>query len=147
MADEPNTTTYEKQEWVAKQTVITAARMNHIEDGIEAANTRAMTPGPQGPAGPKGDPGATGATGPAGPKGDKGETGAAGAVGPAGPKGDKGETGATGPAGPQGVKGDPGMTPQPAIADVAAGADAAALVTAHNALLAVLRKAGVIAAK
>lgn len=64
-----------------------------------------------------------------------------GADGAAGPKGDVGVTG------PQGPKGDPGMTPQPAIADVAANADAAALATAHNALLAALRNAGVIAAK
>lgn len=67
-----------------------------------------------------------------GPKGDKGD---AGVAGPQGPKGDKGD------------KGDSGLTPQAAIADVAAGADAAALVTAHNAVLAALRKAGVIAAK
>ena len=27
---------YEKQEWVAEETIISAARMSHIEDGIEA---------------------------------------------------------------------------------------------------------------
>lgn len=70
-----------------------------------------------------------------------------GADGAAGPKGDKGDVGVTGPQGPKGDKGDPGMTPQPAINDVAANADVAALATAHNALLAALRKAGVIAAK
>lgn len=31
---------YEKQEWVAEETVISAARMSHIEDGIEAVAAR-----------------------------------------------------------------------------------------------------------
>lgn len=62
--------------------LITAERMNHIEQGI--ANEQV---GPQGPAGPKGD---------------------AGAQGPQGPKGDKGDTGPQGPAGPQGEQGPPG---------------------------------------
>ena len=30
--------TYTKQEWIDQQTVITAARMDHIESGIEAAH-------------------------------------------------------------------------------------------------------------
>ena len=32
---------YGKQEWTAEETVISAARMSHIEDGIEAAHGRA----------------------------------------------------------------------------------------------------------
>lgn len=31
---------YEKQEWTAQETVISAARMSHIEDGIEAVAAR-----------------------------------------------------------------------------------------------------------
>lgn len=31
---------YEKQEWVAEETIISAARMSHIEDGIEAVAAR-----------------------------------------------------------------------------------------------------------
>lgn len=72
---------YTKQDW-ADGDVITAEKLNHIEEGI--ANEQA---GPQGPAGPKGDKGDPGA---AGAKGDKGDAGAAGA------KGDKGDTGAAG---------------------------------------------------
>lgn len=30
--------TYQKQAWVARETVVSAARMNHIEEGIEAAH-------------------------------------------------------------------------------------------------------------
>ena len=30
--------TYQKQEWVARETVVSAARMNHIEEGIEEAH-------------------------------------------------------------------------------------------------------------
>ena len=33
--------TYTKQEWIDQQTVISAARMDHIEDGIEAAHSLA----------------------------------------------------------------------------------------------------------
>lgn len=52
---------YEKQIWVNDETVISAERMNHIEEGIEAA-----TNGTVGPAGPKGEKGDTGPQGPAG---------------------------------------------------------------------------------
>ena len=65
---------YEPKKWETGNT-ITAAAMNHIEDGI--ANIE-LTPGPQGE------------TGPQGPEGPKGDTGA---------QGPQGETGATGPAG------------------------------------------------
>ncbi len=68
---------YEKQNFVSGQ-ILTAAHLNHMEEGIAAAT------------GVKGD------------KGDKGDTG------PAGPKGDKGDTGAQGPKGEKGDKGDPG---------------------------------------
>ena len=66
--------------------VITAARMNKLEQGVQNEQI-----GPQGPAG------ATGATGAKGPKGDKGDPGEKGE------KGDKGDKGDTGPSGENGV--------------------------------------------
>ena len=54
---------YTKQTWVDGETIINAARLGHMEDGIEAANTRAMTPGPKGDPGEKGNPGAAGKDG------------------------------------------------------------------------------------
>ena len=30
--------TYTKQAWIARETVVSAARMNHIEEGIEEAH-------------------------------------------------------------------------------------------------------------
>ena len=87
---------YEKHTWTDGE-VITAERMNALEDGVENEQV-----GPQGPTGDKGDPGETG---PQGPKGDTGETGLqgpkgdTGETGPQGPKGDTGETGPQGPAG------------------------------------------------
>lgn len=60
---------YTKQTWVDGETIINAERLGHMEDGIEAANTRAMTPGP------KGDPGGTGAAGKDGAPGAKGADG------------------------------------------------------------------------
>ena len=82
---------YEKQTWKNDDpsTPLSAARLNHIEDGI--ANVE-LTPGPEGPQGPEGPEGPAGAKG---AKGDKGETG------PAGP------SGADGPAGPAGTDGFP----------------------------------------
>ena len=66
---------YEKQNFVDGQT-LTAAQLNHMENGI------ANAAGTQGEKGEKGDPG------PAGPKGDKGDTGAQGPKGEPGEKGD-----------------------------------------------------------
>lgn len=68
---------YEKQTWKNDDpsTPLSAARLNHIEDGI--ANVE-LTPGPEGPQGPAGPAGADGAKG---AKGDKGDTGPAGADG------------------------------------------------------------------
>ena len=68
---------YEKQTWNNDDpsTPLSAARLNHIEDGI--ANVE-LTPGPEGPQGPAGPAGADGAKG---AKGDKGDTGPAGADG------------------------------------------------------------------
>ena len=64
---------YEPKNWETGN-IITAADMNHIEDGI--ANIE-LTPGPQGPQGEKGDTGAQG------PRGEQGETGATGPAGTA----------------------------------------------------------------
>lgn len=66
---------YTKTTW-ADGDIITAEKLNHIEDGI--ANEQE---GPQGPAGPKGDKGDPGTAGAKGDKGDKGDAGAAGAAG------------------------------------------------------------------
>lgn len=68
---------YVKQSWKDGKgggTPITAARLNHIEDGVAEKAA-------QGPKGDKGDTGATGPKGDAGPKGDKGDAGAKGADG------------------------------------------------------------------
>ena len=80
---------YEKQTWNNDDpsTPLSAARLNHIEDGI--ANVE-LTPGPEGPQGPAGPAGADGA------KGAKGDAGPAGADGAKGAKGDKGDTGPAG---------------------------------------------------
>lgn len=56
---------YTKHNWQNGET-ITDDLLNNMESGIEEANTRAMTPGPQGETGPQGSEGA---------KGDKGEPG------------------------------------------------------------------------
>lgn len=83
---------YEKQTWNNDDpsTPLSAARLNHIEDGI--ANVE-LTPGPEGPQGPEGPAGPAGADG---AKGAKGDTGPAGAAGAKGAKGDKGDTGPAG---------------------------------------------------
>lgn len=104
---------YSKHDWTEGE-LITKDLMNNMEKGIEDANNRAMTPGPQGENGQsayelwksqegnsdkteddflnslKGEKGEKGDAGQQGPKGDKGEQGVAGA------KGDKGEKGDTG---------------------------------------------------
>lgn len=132
---------YSKHDWTEGE-LITKDLMNNMEKGIEDANNRAMTPGPQGEngqsayelwksqegnsdkteddflnslKGEKGEKGEKGDAGQQGPKGDKGEQGVAGA------KGDPGEKGETGAQGPQGEKGDTGAQ-GPAGADGAAGA-------------------------
>lgn len=129
---------YTKHDWQDGE-LITKSLMNNMEKGIEDANNRAMTPGPQGENGQsayelwksqegnsdkteddflnslKGEKGEKGDAGQQGPKGDKGEQGVAGA------KGDKGEKGDTGAQGPQGEKGDTGEQ-GPAGKDGAAGA-------------------------
>ncbi len=120
---------YEKQTWVNNETVITAEMMNHIEEGIVAAEQGTM-----GPAGPQGE------QGPVGPKGDTGERG------PQGEKGEKGDAGAQGPAGKDAV-----LTPATteaigAVKMAAAVPDAAAAPTKEefNALLVSLRAAGIV---
>lgn len=141
---------YTKHDWQDGE-LITKSLMNNMEKGIEDANNRAMTPGPQGENGQsayelwksqegnsdkteddflnslKGEKGEKGDAGQQGPKGDKGEQGVAGAkgdkgdTGEQGPKGDPGEKGETGAQGPQGEKGDTGAQ-GPAGVDGAAGA-------------------------
>ncbi len=112
---------YSKHDWTEGE-LITKDLMNNMEKGIEDANNRAMTPGPQGENGQsayelwksqegnsdkteddflnslKGEKGDKGEQGVAGAKGDKGEQGVAGA------KGDKGEQGVAGAKGDTGAK-------------------------------------------
>lgn len=119
---------YSKHDWTEGE-LITKSLMNNMEKGIEDANNRAMTPGPQGENGQsayelwksqegnsdkteddflnslKGEKGEKGDAGQQGPKGDKGEQGVAGAKGD---KGEKGDTGAQGPAGADGAAGAKG---------------------------------------
>lgn len=88
------TMAYTKQTWTNDdpETPLSAARLNHIEDGI--ANVE-LTPGPEGPQGPEGPEGPQGPEGPAGAKGtkgDKGDTGPAGADGADGADGFPSET-------------------------------------------------------
>ena len=95
---------YSKHDWTEGE-LITKDLMNNMEKGIEDANNRAMTPGPQGENGQsayelwksqegnsdkteddflnslKGEKGEKGDAGQQGPKGDKGEQGVAGAKG------------------------------------------------------------------
>jgi hypothetical protein len=116
---------YTKHDWQDGE-LITKSLMNNMEKGIEDANNRAMTPGPQGENGQsayelwksksgneekseeeflaslKGEKGDTGAQGATGAKGDTGEQG------PQGAKGEKGDTGEQGPQGAKGEKGDTG---------------------------------------
>lgn len=116
---------YTKHDWQDGE-LITKSLMNNMEKGIEDANNRAMTPGPQGENGQsayelwksqegnsdkteddflnslKGEKGEKGDAGQQGPKGDKGEQGVAG------PKGDTGEHGPAGNDGAAGAKGDTG---------------------------------------
>lgn len=92
---------YSKHDWTEGE-LITKDLMNNMEKGIEDANNRAMTPGPQGENGQsayelwKSQEGNSDKTEDdflnslKGEKGDKGEQGVAGA------KGDKGEKGDTG---------------------------------------------------
>lgn len=74
---------YEPKKWETGNT-ITAADMNHIEDGIKNIE---LTPGPQGETGPQG---------PQGPEGPKGDTGAQGPQGPTGATGSPGAAGKDG---------------------------------------------------
>lgn len=116
---------YTKHDWQDGE-LITKSLMNNMEKGIEDANNRAMTPGPQGENGQsayelwksqegnsdkteddffnslKGEKGEKGDAGQQGPKGDKGEQGVAGE------KGDTGEQGPAGNDGAAGAKGDTG---------------------------------------
>ena len=110
---------YEKQDFT-DNTVLTAAQLNHMEEGIAAAEELAgkagtaltigtvttgdkaaasiengklnltLPRGAQGATGPQGEKGEKGEEGPAGAQGVQGETGPAGAVGATGPKGDAG---------------------------------------------------------
>lgn len=58
-----------------QEPALSAATLNHLDEGIAEAHTRAMTPGPQGERGPAGSDGA---------KGDKGDQGNPGVDRPAG---------------------------------------------------------------
>lgn len=114
---------YEKQDFT-DNTVLTAAQLNHMEEGIAAAEELAgkagtaltigtVTTGDKAAASiadgklnltlPRGEKGATG------PQGEKGEAGPAGAQGVQGEKGETGPAGAVGATGPKGETG-PGFT-------------------------------------
>lgn len=126
---------YQKHTWQNDE-VISAERLNAIENGISEIE---LTPGPQGATGPKGDTGAQG------PKGDRGETGPQGPKGEVGPAGPKGEQGLQGPAGPQGEKGADAVINKLNKVDALAGeADAATIVTAFNNLIADLKEKGLM---
>lgn len=96
---------YTKHDWQDGE-LITKSLMNNMEKGIEDANNRAMTPGPQGENGQsayelwKSQEGNSDKTEDdflnslKGEKGDTGAQGPAGADGAAGAKGNKGDTGA-----------------------------------------------------
>ena len=70
---------YEKQEWVngSKDTPLSAARLNHMEEGIAAKAAR----GPKGEKGDQGEPGPPGADGADGADGAKGDPGTPGVDG------------------------------------------------------------------
>ena len=126
---------YQKHTWQNDE-VISAERLNAIENGISEIE---LTPGPQGATGPKGDTGAQG------PKGDRGETGPQGPKGGVGPAGPQGEQGLQGPAGPQGEKGADAVINKLNKVDALAGeADAATIVTAFNNLIADLKAKGLM---
>lgn len=116
---------YNKHDWTDGE-LITKDLMNNMEKGIEDANNRTMTPGPQGENGQsayelwKAQEGnenkseedflnsLKGAKGDTGAKGEKGDKGDAGEQGPQGEKGDQGEEGPAGKDGTAGAKGDTG---------------------------------------
>lgn len=129
--------TYQVQNFRDGQ-VLTAAQLNHMEEGIRNLADQESTglsigtvtggtvagasikngklnlvlpkgeTGAAGPQGPKGDKGDAGATGAQGPKGDTGATGATGPAGKEGAAGEKGDKGDPGPTGPAGPKGETG---------------------------------------
>lgn len=101
---------YTKHDWQDGE-LITKSLMNNMEKGIEDANNRAMTPGPQGENGQSayelwksksGNEEKSEEEFLASLKGEKGDTGAQGATGA------KGDTGEQGPQGAKGAKGDTG---------------------------------------
>ena len=92
---------YQKHTWQNDE-VISAERLNAIENGIAEIE---LTPGPKGE---KGEAGPQGEVGPAGPQGPQGEQGLQGLQGPKGEKGEAGPQGEVGPAGPQGPQGEQG---------------------------------------
>ncbi|MBE6721613.1 MAG: hypothetical protein E7572_03850 [Ruminococcaceae bacterium] len=104
---------FAKNDWKTGDT-ITADQLNRMEDGIQQANTRAMTPGPKGVDGTNGTDGKDGK--------------------------DAVLTVAT-------VDAIGAVKMAAALPDAAENADAAALRTTLNGLLAALRTAGIVAAK
>ena len=107
---------YTKHDWQDGE-LITKSLMNNMEKGIEDANNRAMTPGPQGENGQSayelwksksGNEEKSEEEFLASLKGDTGEQGPQGAKGDTGEQGPQGAKGDTGEQGPQGEKGDTG---------------------------------------
>lgn len=105
---------YSKHDWTEGE-LITKDLMNSMEKGIEDANNRAMTPGPQGENGQsayelwKSQEGNSDKTEDDFLNSLKGEKGEKGDAGQQGPKGDKGAQGPAGAKGEKGDKGDPGQ--------------------------------------
>lgn len=100
---------YTKHDWQDGE-LITKSLMNNMEKGIEDANNRAMTPGPQGENGQsayelwKSQEGNSDKTEDDFLNSLKGEKGEKGDAGQQGPKGDTGEQGVAGPKGDTGAK-------------------------------------------
>lgn len=111
---------YIKTEWVDKQTLISAEKLNKLEIQVDVITDEvlkvkedirdiALTPGPKGDTGANGQDGANGEQGEIGPVGPQGIPGTAGTAGA------NGKDGAEGIAGPQGPKGETGEQGIPGV--------------------------------
>ena len=136
---------YQKHTWQNDE-VISAERLNAIENGIAEIE---LTPGPKGekgeagPQGPQGEQGAQGPQGEQGAQGPQGEQGPQGPQGEQGPQGPKGEKGEAGPQGPQGA--DAVINKLNKVDALAAdSATTQQIATAFNSLIADLKEKGLM---